>query len=122
MNTSERLDEDRHGGRLFIFLVIVALALGVAFQTIRVGKLQQDLADRETTRLTYDRSNYYTTAELYAVKPDGTEVVEDETGKLWEINGLRINRFDRLLLEIRNDVVTHVWSEEWARDTGSTGG
>ena len=117
----DMVDRPNHTGRVIVILLIFALVTGLIIQTFRVQGLSTTITDRENTRLTYDRSNYYITAELYAVKPDGTEVVADETGKLWEINGLRVTRFDRLLLEIRNDVVTHVWSEEWARETGSIG-
>ena len=118
----EMLDQPKHRGRVFVILLIFALVVGLIIQTLQVRGLSTTLTDRENTRLLYDRSNYYITAELYAVKPDGTEVVEDENGRLWEINGLHINRYHRLLLEVRNDVVTHVWSEEWARETGSLDG
>ena len=118
----EMLDQPKHRGRVFVILLIFALVVGLIIQTLQVRGLSTTITDRENTRLLYDRSNYYITAELYAVKPDGTEVVEDENGRLWEINGLHINRYHRLLLEVRNDVVTHVWSEEWARETGSLNG
>lgn len=118
----EMLDQPKHRGRVFVILLIFALVVGLIIQTLQVRGLSTTITDRENTRLLYDRSNYYITAELYAVKPDGTEVVEDENGRLWEINGLHINRYHRLLLEVRNDVVTHVWSEEWARETGSLDG
>lgn len=104
-------------GIILVLAIIIGLVAGVWVQTQRARTAQQRYTDREDTLHSYNLSNYYVNAELYAVKPDGTEVVEDTNGKLWEIEGLQITRHDRLLLEVRNDTVTNVYVHSWEKPT-----
>jgi hypothetical protein len=105
-------------GLLIVIVVVVACIAGMVIQTHRLHETQAQYTNRETTLHEYNVANYYVTAELYAVTPDGVEVVVDNNGKLWEIEGLKITRHDRLLLEVRNsDTVTHVWTEAWKPPT-----
>ena len=98
-------------GCLIIIVVIGILLAGIVLQTIRLHNIQTEYTARERNRTTYNASNYTITAELYAVKPNGTEIVIDANNKLWEIEGLSIGTHDKLLLEIRNnDTIVHVYT------------
>lgn len=102
-------------GVLITLLIIFALVITACVFARQARTAQQRYTDREDTLHSYNLSNYYVNAELYAVKPDGTEVVEDTNGKLWEVEGLKITRHDRLLLEVRNDTVVKVYVHSWEK-------
>jgi hypothetical protein len=101
-------------GTVAIILLVLA-ALVVAWVCIKgVTTMREEYRQEELNRTLYAQDNYTITGELYAVTPDGVEVVEDETGRLWEIPGLHITRHDRLLLEVRNgNAVVNVWRRAW---------
>lgn len=79
--------------------------------------VKQQYNEREYNLATYNQANYNITGELYAVKPDGTEVVVDAAGKLWEIPDLKITRHDKLLLEVKDNIVINVWVLSYTRPT-----
>ena len=94
---------------------IVAVIILCLYVTNTALKTTDEYKAQELQRTMYEQDNYTITGELYAVTPDGVEVVEDELGRLWEIPGLHVTRHDRLLLEIRNgNAVVNVWRRAWA--------
>lgn len=100
---------------LFIITLIIALIIGFFWMRSQLMNERSNYMSREANLEVYASNNYSITGELYAVKPDGTEVVEDINGKLWEIPGLKITRHDKLLLEIRDGhTVANVWVHSWA--------
>ena len=99
---------------VLILAIIVPLVLG-SIATRRAEKMVQQYKDKESVLQEYNTANYYITGELYAVTPDGVQVIEDANGRLWEIADLHITRHNKLLLEVHNtNTVTHVWTEVWA--------
>lgn len=67
-------------------------------------------------------SLYQRVAQLYAIKPDGTFILKDTEGVLWEVDkSVNINENDRVLLEINGKNITHIWVEV-VIDTGSGDG
>ena len=95
----------------FIAVVIIFCL----YITITTLKYADEYKAQELQRTMYEQDNYTIAGELYAVTPNGVEVVEDEQGRLWEIPGLQVTRHDRLLLEIRNgNAVVNVWRRAWA--------
>lgn len=97
---------------LLIIAIIAVILTGV--YSSKYHHLRMENEANTYVRETYASNNYSIAAELYAVKPNGTEVVEDANGKLWEIPGLKITRHDRLLLEIKNsNEVVNVWVQAW---------
>lgn len=98
---------------LLVIAIIAVILTGV--YSSKYHHLQMENEANTYVRETYANNNYSIAAELYAVKPNGTEVVEDANGRLWEIPGLKITRHDRLLLEIKNsNEVVNVWVRAWA--------
>jgi hypothetical protein len=98
-------------GIVVIIMCILALIAGVWIQTARLHNTRAEYSAREANRSSYNASNYTVAGELYAVKPDGTEVVQDTNGRLWEIEGLTVSTHDKLLLEVKNnDTVVNVWT------------
>ena len=98
---------------LLVIAIIAVVLTGV--YSSKYHHLQMENEANTYVRETYASNNYSIAAELYAVKPNGTEVVEDANGRLWEIPGLKITRHDRLLLEIKNsNEVANVWVRAWA--------
>ena len=94
---------------------IVAIIILCLCVTNNALKTTDEYKAQELQRTMYEQDNYTITGELYAVTPDGVEVVEDELGRLWEIPGLHVTRHDRLLLEVRNgNAVVNVWRRAWA--------
>lgn len=94
---------------------IVAVIILCLYVTNNALKTTDEYKAQELQRTMYEQDNYTITGELYAVTPDGVEVVEDELGRLWEIPGLHVTRHDRLLLEVRNgNAVVNVWRRAWA--------
>lgn len=95
---------------LLILLLVAALLASTAWLAMTLHSTRAEYEARERNRNTYYTANYTVSAELYAVKPDGTEVVQDSNGRLWEIQGLKAGTHDKLLLEIHNnDTVEHVY-------------
>ena len=104
---------------------IVAVIILCLYVTNTALKTTDEYKAQELQRTMYEQDNYTIAGELYAVTPDGVEVVEDELGRLWEIPGLQVTRHDRLLLEIRNgNAVVNVWRRAWALnpEEGATAG
>lgn len=104
---------------------IVAVIILCLCVTNNALKTTDEYKAQELQRTMYEQDNYTITGELYAVTPDGVEVVEDELGRLWEIPGLHVTRHDRLLLEVRNgNAVVNVWRRAWALnpEEGATAG
>ena len=98
---------------LLVIAIIAVVLTGV--YSSKYHHLQMENEANTYVRETYASNNYSIAAELYAVKPNGTEVVEDANGRLWEIPGLKITRHDRLLLEVKNsNEVVNVWVRAWA--------
>ena len=101
---------------VMIIDIIISLA-GFGIQTYRLNKTNQEYHMREVNRNNYYNNNYTINAELYAVKPDGTEIVQDSSGKLWEIQGLKVGTHDKLKLDIKNNEVVDVlvvsWEKTW---------
>ena len=94
---------------------IVAVIILCLYVTNTALKTTDEYKAQELQRTMYEQDNYTIAGELYAVTPDGVEVVEDELGRLWEIPGLHVRRHDGLLLEIRNgNAVVNVWRRAWA--------
>lgn len=97
-----------------LFIAIIAVVLTGVYSS-KYHHLRMENEANTYVRETYASNNYSIAAELYAVKPNGTEVVEDANGRLWEIPGLKITRHDRLLLEVKNsNEVVNVWVRAWA--------
>lgn len=96
-----------------IVLVIVILVIGICLQTIKLHSIINDYSMREINRNNYNSKNYTVSAELYAVTPDGIEVLQDINGKLWEVPDLHITRHDCLILEIKNDELSKVMIIAW---------
>ena len=97
-----------------LIIIIAILLLGMFWQAKQLAHLREVYDAREYTRSTYDAENYHVAGELYAVKPDGTEIVQDTNGRLWEIPGLKVTRFNKLLLEVRNgNTISNVWIFEY---------
>ena len=98
---------------LLVIAIIAVVLTGV--YSSKYHHLRMENEANTYVRETYASNNYSIAAELYAVKPNGTEVVEDANGRLWEIPGLKITRHDRLLLEVKNsNEVVNVWVRAWA--------
>lgn len=96
---------------LLILLLAVALLGSTVMLSVTLNNTRQEYSAREANRSSYNASNYTVAGELYAVKPDGTEVVQDTNGRLWEIEGLTVGIHDKLLLEVKNnDTVVNVWT------------
>ena len=95
---------------LLMLLLVAALLASTAWLAMTLRNTRAEYDAREHNRSTYYAANYTVSAELYAVKPNGTEVVQDSNGRLWEIQGLKAGTHDKLLLEIHNnDTVEHVY-------------
>ena len=102
-------------GIIMLILIVGALLTGIIVQSVRLHNTQQEYSNREANRNTYYTKNYTVTAELYAVKPNGTEIVQDSNGRLWEIEGLTIGVHDRLMLKVQDsDTVIEVWTLSWS--------
>ena len=95
---------------LLILLLVAALLASTVMLSVTLRNTRAEYEARERNRNTYYTANYTVSAELYAVKPNGTEVVQDSNGRLWEIQGLKAGTHDELLLEVHNnDTVEHVY-------------
>ena len=95
---------------LLILLLVAALLASTVMLSVTLHNTRAEYEARERNRSTYYTANYTVSAELYAVKPDGTEVVQDSNGRLWEIQGLKAGTHDELLLEIHNNnTMEHVY-------------
>lgn len=95
-----------------LFALLVAL-IYISIYAVSMKNTAKEYSAREANRSIYNTHNYSVEGELYAVKPNGTEVVIDSTGRLWEVEGLKVGTHDRVMIEIHNDEVSRVWREVW---------
>lgn len=99
-----------------IIAIVLAIIL-VALAGILIARNIQHKNEVEAQASPYQR-----VAQLYAIKPDGTFILKDTEGDLWEIDkSVNINENDWVLLEIDGKNITHIWVEVTI-DTGSGDG
>ena len=106
------------------FKKIIAIVLAVVLVALAGILVARGIQHKNEVKAMEAAQNspYQRVAQLYAIKPDGTFILKDTEGDLWEVDkSVNINENDQLLLEISGKNITHIWVEI-VIDTGSGDG
>ena len=110
----------REGRSVGIIIILIAFLItigGWVIQSCRLASTKQEYNMREAHRAAYNESNYNIIGELYAVTPEGVDVLRDTKGNMWEVPGLyNITRKDNLILEVENNELSKVMIIVWTKE------